>query len=264
MSLDHGSFEAGIEAFRGATAHDADGRATRARVLEAAARSARHHAWRRRATLALALGVAAALSGSAAWTAVGSWRAARPATALGAVGSSATGAASAWRAPGGGGPAKAPERARAFSLVLPPVPANERATRGAADLSPGGRGAPEGEPRRSSGAEEGGENGEARAYGRAHAAHFLADDPPHALALWDAYLRAYPAGTFVPEARFNRALCLLRLGRRDTARQALQSFAAGAYGGYRQRDAETLLDWTAATSHSGESSSPSSPAPARP
>ncbi len=88
------------------------------------------------------------------------------------------------------------------------------------------------------------DDGEARAYGQAHAAHFVADAPAEALGLWDAYLRRYPRGTFVPEAQFNRALCLLRLGRRDEARAALRPFAAGELGGYRQREASTLIDWT--------------------
>ena len=83
------------------------------------------------------------------------------------------------------------------------------------------------------------------AYGHAHAAHFEADDPRRALALWEAYLRDYPDGAFVPEARFNRALCLVRLGRHVEARAALRPFIDGAYGGYRRREAETLSDWIA-------------------
>jgi TolA-binding protein len=86
---------------------------------------------------------------------------------------------------------------------------------------------------------------EASAYGRAHGAHFASDDPARALGLWDAYLRGFPAGVFVPEARFNRALCLLRLGRREAALAALRPFADGAFGGYRAREARTLIDWTA-------------------
>ncbi|HEX4405354.1 MAG TPA: hypothetical protein VH560_11035, partial [Polyangia bacterium] len=88
------------------------------------------------------------------------------------------------------------------------------------------------------------DDGEARAYGRAHAAHFVTDAPAEALGLWDAYLSRYPRGAFAPEARFNRALCLLRLGRRAEALAALRPFAAGELGGYRQHEAATLIDWT--------------------
>ena len=96
------------------------------------------------------------------------------------------------------------------------------------------------------------DDGEARAYGQAHEAHFVANAPAEALGLWDAYLRRYPRGTFVPEARFNRALCLLRLGRRDEALTALRPFAAGELAGYRQREAATLIDWTEPTADPNE------------
>jgi len=51
----------------------------------------------------------------------------------------------------------------------------------------------------------------------AHRAHFGARDWPAALAGWDRYLAAAPNGRFVPEARYNRAIALLRLDRRDEA-----------------------------------------------
>jgi TolA-binding protein len=83
---------------------------------------------------------------------------------------------------------------------------------------------------------------EDRAFRRAHEAHFAAHDWTSALAGWDAYLAAYPHGRFVPEARYNRAIALVRLGRRDEARAALQPFADGTFGGYRQSEARQLLD----------------------
>jgi hypothetical protein len=55
-------------------------------------------------------------------------------------------------------------------------------------------------------------------------------------------LAAYPSGCFAPEARYNRALVLVRLGRRAEAREALRPFAAGELGGYRQREAKELID----------------------
>jgi RNA polymerase sigma-70 factor, ECF subfamily len=79
-------------------------------------------------------------------------------------------------------------------------------------------------------------------YEAAHEAHFVARDPAKALAAWDAYLAAFPSGRFAPEAKYNRALSLLRLGRRDEAKEALAPFADGAYGDYRKREAKKLFD----------------------
>ena len=76
----------------------------------------------------------------------------------------------------------------------------------------------------------------------AHAAHFVDHDPARALAAWDAYLRAAPNGEFAPEARYNRALSLVRLGRTAEAQSALEPFATGAYGNYRKTEASALLE----------------------
>lgn len=85
---------------------------------------------------------------------------------------------------------------------------------------------------------------ERAAYARAHVAHFAGTSWQRALTAWDDYLGSYPRGTFAPEARFNRALCLIRLERFGMAKQALRPFAAGAVGrGYRTSEARTLLDW---------------------
>jgi type IV secretory pathway VirB10-like protein len=78
-------------------------------------------------------------------------------------------------------------------------------------------------------------------YRLAHEAHFAGHDYARALPAWEAYLRAAPSGRFATEARFNRALCLLRLGRTEEARTALKPFALGAMG-YRQNEAQQLLD----------------------
>jgi hypothetical protein len=79
-------------------------------------------------------------------------------------------------------------------------------------------------------------------YREAHEAHFVRKDPAAALAAWDRYLGASgPNGRFVLEARYNRALTLVRLGRRAEARAALQPFADGEYGGYRRDEAARLL-----------------------
>jgi hypothetical protein len=79
-------------------------------------------------------------------------------------------------------------------------------------------------------------------YAAAHRAHFVRHDPGAALRRWDAYLAAYPQGRFALEARYNRALTLVRVGRGEEARLALAPFADGREGGYRQREARELLN----------------------
>jgi TolA-binding protein len=86
------------------------------------------------------------------------------------------------------------------------------------------------------------EDPSAALFAEAHKLHFVHKDPARALAAWDAYLRAAPDGRFAPEARYNRALTLLRLGRNKEAREALEPFASGAFGTYRRDDARALLD----------------------
>jgi len=78
-------------------------------------------------------------------------------------------------------------------------------------------------------------------YRLAHDAHFKSHDYARALSAWEAYLRAAPGGRLATEARYNRAICLLRLGRDAEARRALQPFATGMLG-YRQSEAQQLLD----------------------
>jgi TolA-binding protein len=77
-------------------------------------------------------------------------------------------------------------------------------------------------------------------YRLAHEAHFSSHDYARALSGWDAYLRAAPRGRLATEARYNRAICLLRLGRDAEARLALEPFASGKMG-YRQSEAQQLL-----------------------
>jgi hypothetical protein len=79
-------------------------------------------------------------------------------------------------------------------------------------------------------------------YRVAHRAHFVDRDYSRALSAWDAYLKAAPNGALVPEARYNRALCFVRLHRNDEARAALKPFAEGRYGTYRREDAQKLID----------------------
>ena len=70
----------------------------------------------------------------------------------------------------------------------------------------------------------------------------VAVSPPRALAAWDDYLRIAGRGVLVPEARYNRAMCLIRLGRKSEARGALAAFANGEYGNYRKSEARALID----------------------
>lgn len=81
-------------------------------------------------------------------------------------------------------------------------------------------------------------------YRKAHELHFHGRDHAAALAAWDAYLAAEPAGRFVLEAQYNRALVLVRLARYAEARIALEPFARGEVtpSGYRQREASALVE----------------------
>jgi hypothetical protein len=78
-------------------------------------------------------------------------------------------------------------------------------------------------------------------YRKAHELHFHGSDPAAALAAWDAYLAAEPNGRFAIEARFNRALVLVKLGRYAEARAALEPFARGELA-YRQAEAAELAE----------------------
>jgi hypothetical protein len=79
-------------------------------------------------------------------------------------------------------------------------------------------------------------------YHEAHRLHFHGSDAAHALAAWDAYLATFPDGTFVPEARMNRAICLIRVGRRPEARAVLAAIAEGRFGPFDRGRAQDLLD----------------------
>jgi hypothetical protein len=200
-----GSFETTVNAFREVTAAPSDGAATRARVLASAGRSAGRRGSLRRASLLGAAAVVVCSSASVALTISGRVWRVPEPVALEPASDSLVGRSGAGR----------PIR------VIPAAAAGEPAP----DST---------EP-----------SAEERAYRRAHLAHFGGGPPAEALRLWDAYLAAYPRGALAPEARYNRAVCLVRLSRFDDAARALRSFADGAVGGYRQYDAGVLLDWMA-------------------
>lgn len=75
---------------------------------------------------------------------------------------------------------------------------------------------------------------------RAHDLHFEGR-PSAAIDAYADYVREYPAGRFVPEARYAMALDQIELGNEAAAREGLAPFAAGRYGGYRQKEARNLL-----------------------
>ncbi len=75
----------------------------------------------------------------------------------------------------------------------------------------------------------------------AHRQHFGSASHDQTLAAWDTYLAAHPSGRYVPEARYNRAITLIRLGRRTEGRRALASFADAPEGSYRRHEARALI-----------------------
>jgi tetratricopeptide (TPR) repeat protein len=79
-------------------------------------------------------------------------------------------------------------------------------------------------------------------YAAAHRLHFQSNDSFAALKAWSEYLTQVPNGRFVVEARYNRAICLVRLGRKREALDALQPFVSGAYGNYRRTEASALME----------------------
>ncbi|HEY4395632.1 MAG TPA: hypothetical protein VGP64_16290 [Polyangia bacterium] len=77
-------------------------------------------------------------------------------------------------------------------------------------------------------------------YREAHRLHFVERDYAEALGAWDRYLAA-GSGPLVLEARYNRAIALAHLGRREEAVAALRPFADSARGGYRRQEALALI-----------------------
>lgn len=77
-------------------------------------------------------------------------------------------------------------------------------------------------------------------YRKAHELHFHEASAARALAAWEEYLKAFPHGTFAPEARFNRAICLLRLGWHERARLELEKIAENPSGPFA-REAQSIL-----------------------
>jgi hypothetical protein len=98
---------------------------------------------------------------------------------------------------------------------------------------------PKGEP---AAAREPERDAELSSFRTAHDLHFKGDRPRDAIRAYAEYLREYPNGRFVPEARYNGALDQIKLGNDAAARDALAPFASGRFGGYRQKEARELLE----------------------
>lgn len=77
-------------------------------------------------------------------------------------------------------------------------------------------------------------------YHAGYAAQYERHDYGAALVAWNAYLQHVPGGRFTPDVRYNRAVALAELGRKQEAIAALAPFAAGAYGPLRQQSATKL------------------------
>jgi hypothetical protein len=78
-------------------------------------------------------------------------------------------------------------------------------------------------------------------YADAHRLHFVIRDYSAALYAWERYLRVAGDALLAVDARYNRALCLVRIGEHAAARSALTAIARGEAGAYRQREARALL-----------------------
>jgi TolA-binding protein len=206
----------------------ADGQFTRARVMA----SLHQGKVRRRTRLAFILPLAACLAAGTAWgTATGrlpaAFRALREVMYPGAKAPNTSAVPSARPA---ARPTPPPTAAPALPEAEPPAPEPVEV-----EAPPAARPAP------STSSSAAFRDADGDLYRLAHEAHFASHDYARALGAWEAYLRAAPGGRLATEARYNRAICLLRLGRDAEARQALEPFAAGKLG-YRQSEAQRLLD----------------------
>jgi len=218
-------------------ADDAAHRFTRARVMA----SLHQKTVKRRTRLAFLLPIAATFLATSAWGVSSGKARVWVEEIRTAIGFSTSEKAS---APATEEPAKRPRRApdeqpapavAQADEPVPPVVEEE-------EPKPAPETAPAPAPVPASAAPDAGLDAELELYRAAHRAHFSGQDSAAALSAWDAYLAKSPKGRFALEARYNRALCLVRLDRKAEARSALEPFARGAFGGYRKREAGELLE----------------------
>ena len=79
-------------------------------------------------------------------------------------------------------------------------------------------------------------------YERARQLQLSARDDVAAVAAWSEYLRLLPGGRYADEARYERAVALIRLGRDEEALPELKRFAAQPSGSFRRTEALRLLE----------------------
>jgi hypothetical protein len=217
--------------------NDADGRFTRARVMS----SLHQGTVKRRTRLAFILPIAACLAAGTAWGAATG----RLPAVFRAVGQ-LVGYSSKPREPGTEARrAPAPRKVEPVAEApVPPPPSLEAAPEPVAKAKPEPlklEPAPSAKAGAAPSSSAAFQDADGDLYRLAHEAHFANHDYGRALAGWDAYLQAAPRGRLATEARYNRAICFLRLGRDAEARQALEPFASGKMG-YRQNEARELLE----------------------
>lgn len=75
----------------------------------------------------------------------------------------------------------------------------------------------------------------------AHRAQFSDGDCSRAISIYERYLLLNPKGPFNLEAKYNRGVCLVRTGRHQAGRAALEPFAQGVYGDYRRSQSAEIL-----------------------
>ena len=223
---------------------------TRARIMASLHGGKRRRRWH----VAVLVPIAAVLAGSTALAGAGqgiSWRRVAVAVGLSEPSRAAAPAAKVFsRSPLGGPRAGRPAEAVSFEALIAetaPLPEPEPARVEKLEPAPAPASAPRPTPAvnrapRATPRTTRPTDPELELYRSAHALHFSGADPRAALAAWDAYLARAPGGRFALEARYNRAICLARVGETSLAQRALEPFASGAYGAYRQESARTLLD----------------------
>lgn len=79
-------------------------------------------------------------------------------------------------------------------------------------------------------------------YRAAHRSQFQDGDCALAVDGYQKYLNEEPSGSFALEAKYNRGVCLAKLGRTDEAVRALRPFAEGKFGDYRQEKSRALVE----------------------
>jgi len=123
------------------------------------------------------------------------------------------------------------------------APASLHTTRGASERAPKRHVIPSGEDESVKAPTAREPSHDLQLYKSAHQSHFRDRNYGQALSAWEAYLQQMPSGTFAIEAKYNRALCLVRLGRYAEARAAFSEFAEGkVVGGYRRDEAARFIE----------------------